>query len=411
MPEKHSVQDFLINIYGYTFFNSLMMLAPVYAVFMQSRGISDFGISLLLVLWSGGVLVTQFPVAYLARMFGAQNVLFLGQVLKAIAFVLWILWPTFAGFAVGMVLWGMHGAIYNVVSEDVLYDELRARTNTLVYERILGRRKNIAAIAVALSSFGSLLMVWGYEFITAMSVVALVLSMLFLSRMRLVQEYRGVTNSGGSVIKSVKSAIAVMRATPGIVAMLVLSVLVTNFSYLNDYLSLIGYDIGVPTEYIGAVPFFILVCQVIGQAFAHKFVGVRWGILAGMIIAAGVLFGVFSVCYSIVGLLVLGAAYIICAVIKILLYAQFQKMTPSSQRMEVLSFYSIADQGTYMIICLIIGLGSMMGSWRYSIAILGVLLCALGAISVWFVRHRVGGDTMPSPVPNATVRPSGGDMV
>ena len=30
MPDKHSVQDFLINIYGYTFFNSLMMLAPVY---------------------------------------------------------------------------------------------------------------------------------------------------------------------------------------------------------------------------------------------------------------------------------------------------------------------------------------------------------------------------------------------
>ena len=30
MPDKHSVQDFLINIYGYTFFNSLMMLVPVY---------------------------------------------------------------------------------------------------------------------------------------------------------------------------------------------------------------------------------------------------------------------------------------------------------------------------------------------------------------------------------------------
>lgn len=30
MPDKHSVQDFLINIYGYTFFNSLIMLVPVY---------------------------------------------------------------------------------------------------------------------------------------------------------------------------------------------------------------------------------------------------------------------------------------------------------------------------------------------------------------------------------------------
>ena len=103
--------------------------------------------------------MTQFPVAHLARRLGAKHVLFTGQVLKAAAFILWILWPTFAGFAVGMLLWGMHGAIYNVVSEDVLYDELRARTNTLAYERILGRRKNVAAIGTAVSSAGAA--VWG----------------------------------------------------------------------------------------------------------------------------------------------------------------------------------------------------------------------------------------------------------
>ena len=51
--------------------------------------------------------------------------------------------------------------------------------------------------------------------------------------------------------------------------------------------------------------------------------------------------------------------------------------------------------------------------WQLAVQyrILGALLCALGAISVWFVRHRVGDDTMPSPAPNATVRPSSGDVV
>ena len=51
--------------------------------------------------------------------------------------------------------------------------------------------------------------------------------------------------------------------------------------------------------------------------------------------------------------------------------------------------------------------------WQLAVQyrILGALLCALGAISVWVVRHRVGDDTMPSPAPNATVQPSGGDVV
>lgn len=43
MPDKHSVQDFLINIYGYTFFNSLMMLVPGYdwQLAVQYRNFGD----------------------------------------------------------------------------------------------------------------------------------------------------------------------------------------------------------------------------------------------------------------------------------------------------------------------------------------------------------------------------------
>lgn len=411
MANKYSVRNFLTCIYGYTFFNATMLLAPVYAVFMQSRGVSDFGISVLLMLWSGGVLVTQFPVAHLARRFGAKNVLFSGQVLKAAAFILWMLWPTFSGFAIGMLLWGMHGAIYNVVSEDVLYDELRARTNTLAYERILGQRKNVAAIGTAVSSSGSLLWTWGYEWITALSIVSLVLSMLFISQMNLIQKYRGIADNGCSVIKSICGAVSVMRATPMIVTMLVLCVLVTNFSYLNDYLALIGYDIGVPASYIGAVPFFIMGCQVIGQAFAHKFVGMSPMIMYVMIMVAGAFFGLFALDYTIWGLVALGAGYVICAVIKILLYARFQNLIPSQNRMEVLSFYSIADQASYMVICLIIGLGSMLGSWRNSIAILAVLLVSLGGWAMIFARRRAARRaTMPNPTPNTTVRPYGGEI-
>jgi len=411
MATGTSLRGFLTNIYGYTFFNSLMLLSPVYAVFMQENGVSDMGISALLIIWSAGVLLTQFPVTWAAKKCGAKNILFAGQILKVIAFILWVIWPCFAGFAIGMLLWGMHGAIYNVISEDVLYDELQARKHANVYARILGRRKNIASIGTALSAAGSLLLFFGYEIITAATVVSLALSMLFVTRLRLIEEYKGIQGDGNSMLKSIKTSISAMRQRSAIIAMLALSVLITNFSYLNDYLSLIGYDIGLRPEYIGIVPFFILCCQVVGQTIAHRFANTRPLYIYAMIIASGALFGMFAFQYNMTALPALGAAYVICSIIKIVLYARFQDMTPSRYRMEFLSFYSIADQSSYMLVCLIIGLGSLIGGWRYSVMLLGAGLVLLGLWAMIFAHRRKRKCSMPDAAPMITMRPSGPDVI
>lgn len=382
-----SLTDFLTNIYGYTFFNALMWLSPVYAVFMQSRGVSDMGISVLLMLWSGAIIVTQFPLTWFARRIGAKNMLFVGQILKIAAFALWVMWPVFAGFAIGMVLWGMHGAIYDAVSEDVLYDELRARTHTNIYARILGRRKNVASAAKAMSAAGSLLLFFGYDVITAATIVCMVISMLFIMRLRLVEKYTGA-QTGVGLGGQIKSGIMVFRRAPMLITLMMLCVLVTNFSYLNDYLTLIGVDIGLRPEFIGIVPFFVLCAQVLGQGVAHRFYSVRPALLYPMVVLAGGLFVMFAFFYNIACLAAIGVAYMLCAIVKIVTYARFQDMTPARHRIEVLSFYSITDQATYMLVSLIIGLGSLLGSWRYSILILGIGLCAVGVYSTIFVRNR-----------------------
>lgn len=401
MKNDNSLKQFLTNIYGYSFFSALMWLAPVYAVFMQSHGVSDMGISVLLMLWSVAVIITQFPLTWLARNFGAKNTLIAGQVLKIIAFVLWVVWPCFAGFAIGMILWGMHGAIYNAISEDILYDEVRARTHANVYAKILGRRRNIASAGKALSAAGSLLLFFGYEVITALSVLCIVISALFLWRMRLIEPSGGRQSNIG-LMQQIKTGLATFRKFPVLIALLALCVMVTNFSYLNDYLSLIGVDIGLRPEFIGIVPFFILCCQMAGQAVAHRFYNIRGAWMHGMIILAGGLFITFAIYYSVVGLIALGVAYMLCALVKIVAYARFQDQTPAVARMEVLSFYSITDQATYMLVSLIIGLGSMFGSWRYSVLILGCMLVTLGVWAAIFVRNmrnrRISARSVPVPM-------------
>ena len=39
MARNSSLRRFLHNVYGYAFFNKLILLTPVYAVFMQSHGL------------------------------------------------------------------------------------------------------------------------------------------------------------------------------------------------------------------------------------------------------------------------------------------------------------------------------------------------------------------------------------
>ena len=62
-----------------------------------------------------------------------------------------------------------------------------------------------------------------------------------------------------------------------------LTLLVRNICYLDDYLSPIGIEIGLPVVYVGLVQFFALGCSVLGQTFAHRFKSVPdWILYSGM---------------------------------------------------------------------------------------------------------------------------------
>ena len=50
MKKKSSLRRFLANIYAYIFFNKLLLLTPVYAVFMQEHGMSDMALSALFII-------------------------------------------------------------------------------------------------------------------------------------------------------------------------------------------------------------------------------------------------------------------------------------------------------------------------------------------------------------------------
>ncbi len=408
MNKNSALRRFLRNVYGYSFFNKLILLTPVYAVFMQKHGLTDLQLSLMFVILSVGTFLMQIPVTWITNKLGAKPAIMLGQLLKAVAFVLWLVWPTFWGFAIGMFLWGVEWAFFNVSFEGMVYDELRARRHAAIYSRVLGVRYNVQAVGTALSAFGSLLMFAGYGWITFASLVSLALSVICIARIKLHShspKTRRIRKT--HFIKLFKTGVKICAKTPCILLMLLLSLFVANIAYLDDYLSPIGLEIGLPVEFVGAIQFLVLGCAVLGQTFAYKFARVRDWILYGLICAGGAAFVMFSLFYSVSGLWALGLAYVLFSGLNVLLYARVQDFVPTTYRSVILSLYSIGDNLIYIGTCLVIGLGGMLGSWRYSIMILGMILIGVGLWALIGIRDKCALANTPGAHAVKTAHPVG----
>lgn len=389
MSKKSNLKRFLLDIYGFAFFNKMTLMTPVYAVFMQANGISDIQLSFLMMLYPIGILVTQFYVTWVTLKIGQKRAIVLGQIMKCIAFALMWLTPFFLGFAIAMFLWGIQAAFSSVAYEGLLYDELDARGYKHIYTRAVGIKYSTQAAGTALSAFGSLLMFWGYGWITIASIVALVMSMICALNLPLTKkDAPNVPDVRPDSKQMWKIGRKLFRENKCILLIMMLSVLVTNFAYLDDYLSPIGVGIGLPVEYVGLMPFLLLGCSVLGQTFAYRFNRIGpWGKYAA-ICAGGALFVLFGLMYSIAALPILALSYLIFSILNVLLFSQFQNSIPTAYRPLMLSFHSIGTNVAYVSINLLIGLGSTFGSWRYSIIILGICLILIGIWAAISIRNR-----------------------
>ena len=373
----------LFSLYGFAFFNKFLLLTPVYAIFMQVNGLNDLQLSTMFIISAIGTIVAQAPITMLTHRFGQRWSMIFGQFFKAFAILLWLAMPNYVGFVVGMFLWGAQAGFRSVAFEGLVYDSVRAYGAARDYPKILGRKSTYESIGTALSAFGSLLMFMGYDWVTWASVVAILISIICL----LIVPYHTNPatlrrNAKTSLSETIKAGFKICRQTPCLMSIMLLTLLVVNVPFLDDFLSPIALQIGIQTEYVGLLPFLLLGCATLGQRFAYKFKKIPDLVLCCLIGAVGIGYLVFSVFYSVWWLWALGAAYMLFYGVYTLLYAQFQHMIPSRHRSVVLSLYTTLMYIIYMAVCGIIGLGGSLGSWRYSIMIQGILMLVVFAWAI-----------------------------
>ncbi len=378
----------LFSLYGFAFFNKFLLLAPVYAIFMQQKGLTDFQLSTMFIVSACGTILGQVPITFITNRLGQRWAMMLGQFLKIVAILLWLVMPNYAGFATGMVLWGIQAGFRSVAFEGLLYDAVAYYKITDEFPRILGRKSTYESVGIALSACGSLLMFMGYTWVTWASVAAILLSVICLLMVPRSCTVTATPSSVTSFRKLWRTGVRVCLRTPCLMPVMIFIVLVVNIPYLDDFLSPIGLQLGIPTEYVGILSFFLLGCATLGQRFAYKFNRLSNQVLYALAICVGILYVCFSQLYSANALWMMGLAYSIFYGVYTLIYAQFQDMIPARHRSVILSLYTTLIYVAYMVMCGIIGLAASLGSWRYGILIQGILEIALGVWAWISIKNR-----------------------
>jgi hypothetical protein len=251
-----------------------------------------------------------------------------------------------------------------------------------------------------------------YAAITYISIAVLALSIFFIARVKIPAHSERVRAKRKTRFMTVfKTGTRICMRTPCIFLMMILTLVVSNICYLDDYINPIGIEIGLPLAFVGIAQFFIMGCTILGQTFAYRFKHVPDWILYSIICVAGASYMLFSIFYTVSGLWLLGLGYVLFAGIYVLLYSRFQDFLPASYRSVILSLYSIGDNIIYVITCLLIGLGGSMGSWRNGVAILGAILVATGFWALLVIRDKCALAQTPIRRTVKTLRPASDDMI
>jgi MFS family permease len=172
------VTSFLARVYAFNFFDRFILVFPLYTVMFVDEGLKPAEITICLTAWSVIGFVLQVPSGVVADRWSRRHILAWSQLVRGAGFAVWLVYPHFWGFLVGLLLWGVKSAFTSGTFEALLYDELKARGRAQDYTRIFGRTRAIQSGGVLLAALGAAVVVkFGYGATLIASLVSVVLAM------------------------------------------------------------------------------------------------------------------------------------------------------------------------------------------------------------------------------------------
>ena len=291
------------RIVAYEALQDFIPLYPLYQLLFTDHGLSAAEISTLFIIWSTTAFLLEVPSGALADTFSRRRLLVLGSVLSGLGFASWIVVPSYAGFALGFILWGVSSALISGTFEALVYDELAARGAADRYAGLIGRAKsaslvlNLAAtlLAAPLYQLGGYPLVGAVSLFSCLMQVVVALSLPEAARVATADETEEVepgTRHGplGRYALMLRSGLAEASTSRTVRKAVALVALLGGFLAFDEYFPLLARDVGASTTLVPLLIAGTVAAQAIGGALAGpayrksaSFFGVALGLAAGLL--------------------------------------------------------------------------------------------------------------------------------
>lgn len=392
---RRPVRAFTAFAIAYTGLRDFVPLYAVYALLFQAEGLSASAISSLFLVWSVTSFLAEVPSGAWADLVSRRLLLSAGSLLTAMAFTLWLLIPTAAGFAAGFILWGIGGALVSGTWESLVYDTLAERGATSSYAWIIGGGESaswLAAVASAAMT-APLLVAGGYGLVGWISVSVAVLhaglALLLPDPPRTgvdpddpeADRPPGEDAGAGAVIRGYVSTLSAglreaTRHPPVRRVVLGLSLL-TGLLAFDEYLPLVAAGTGVATE---AVPL-LMTLTFLTQAVAAALAGpasrlhVRWP--PRLLALGATLVGVGALVRHPVGFAAIAVGYALANCVMIVADARLQDAIAGRARATVTSTVGLGSELVAVALFTAYAGGSAFLPIALLVALNGLLLLGL----------------------------------
>lgn len=335
------------RIVAYEALQDFIPLYPLYQLLFADHGLSAAQISTLFVIWSTTTFVLEIPSGAWADTYSRRKLLVLGAVLSGLGYAAWITLPSFAGFALGFVLWGTSSALISGTFEAFVYDELAARNRTPRYATLLGRARsasfltNLTATALATPLFNQ----GGYVLAGAVSILSCLAQAAVawsLPEARPVETARESDEPGsraafGEYLGMLRAGVGEVLTSRGVRRAVGLVALLGGFLAFDEYFPLLAREAGAATGVIPLVIAGTVAAQAIGGALAGPAYRLPAATFAIGLGATAVLIASGSLSRSIWGFLPIALGYGVMQLVIVVAEARLQDSITGPARATVTS--------------------------------------------------------------------------
>ncbi len=379
---EKNMNSLISKIYLYKFLDGFLPIIPLYLIMFNERGINPIEISLLLIISSFVYIACEIPTGILADKYSRKSLLIIGSCLRAVAFLVWLIQPTFVGFLIGFIVWGISSSLISGTYQALIYDELAANKKSKLYVMVAGRARAISLISNFISAAAATVFLFVGDWLIlvisiTMSLLAAVVAGTLPSPPK--KEDTAEIVLGKDVLHS---AFKEIKGNKLIIIYLTSALVIgAAFTLIDEYSPLVFLDADIHKLFVPIVSAVFLVLAILGSFCAVYFEKISFRKIIGILFLTGLLIASVTFLNNIAVVVALAAAIFILKLISVLVEGRIQHEIKGTSRATILSVGELSTELGIIVLYALYGLLAQNGSNVIAISAVGIIV-ACSAVAI-----------------------------